>query len=124
MPKIIVGLLLVFQLLFLPSLVLAQTPNCSDPNTPTSLACLPVFLGNISSSALILAGVAAVFFITFSGIQFLTSGGEAQKVESAKKTFTFAVIGLLIILFSYTIIKVVSRTTNVNPETIGIKDKK
>lgn len=99
--------------------------DCTNLNTPTSLACLPFFLGNIIDKAIIFAGVAAVFFITIAGIKFLTSGGDPTQVEQAKKTISFAVIGLLVILLSFTIVKFISRVVNVNPQTIGIQgDKK
>lgn len=97
--------------------------DCLNPNAPTSLKCLPFFVGNITDSALILAGVLAVFFVSFAGIKFLTSGGDPQKVESAKKTLTFAIVGLLIILLSFTILKIVARVTNTNPKTIGVQGK-
>lgn len=99
--------------------------DCTDLSTPTSLSCLPFFLGNIIDKAVILAGVAAVFFITIAGVKFITSGGDPGQVNQAKKTISFAVIGLLVVLLSFTIIKFISRVVNISPSTIGIQgDKK
>src|SRR3989344_6894071 len=105
MPKMFVGLILVVQLLIFPALALAQDPKCNDPNTPTSLRCIPFFVGNLADKAFIFAGICAVFFVSFGGIKLITSSGDPSKVESAKKTLTFAIIGLLIILLSFVIIK-------------------
>lgn len=84
--------------------------DCTSADTPTSLQCIPYFISNIISFAIPFAGVVAVFFIVLSGIKFLTSGGDPGKVEGAKRTLTFAIIGLVIILLVFVIIKVFSRT--------------
>lgn len=94
--------------------------NCNDPNTPTSLACIPYFVGNIADKALILAAVLAVFFITLGGIKLITSGGNPLRVDSAKKTFTFAIIGLLIILFSFVMLRAIVKVINVDCKVIGL----
>lgn len=78
--------------------------------TPTPISCIPHFISNIVSFAIPFAGVAAVFFIVLAGIKFLTSGGDPIKVEEAKKSLTFAIIGLIIILLVFVFIKVFSHT--------------
>lgn len=94
--------------------------DCTDPNVPTSLACIPVFIGNITSALVPLAGVAALILIIFSGIRFLTSGGDPLKVEGAKKTLTFAIIGFVIVLMAFVIIKIFSRVSGVECNIIGV----
>ncbi|MBI2022229.1 hypothetical protein HYS97_00030 [Candidatus Daviesbacteria bacterium] len=118
--QLVIVFVLIFQLFIVPTAVFAQDPVCTDPNKPTSLKCIPVFLGNIANSGTILAGVAAIFFVAFAGLKFLTSGGDPQKVESAKKTLTFAIIGLVIIVSAYFIIKIVSEVTNVDCSVLGV----
>lgn len=89
-------------------------------NGIATLRCIPVFMGNIVSGAVILSGISAVFFIVFSGFKFLTSGGDPVKVEGAKKSITFAVIGLVIILLSFVLVKVLSVVTGVPCSVIGV----
>ncbi|MBU1036823.1 pilin [Patescibacteria group bacterium] len=55
-----------------------------------------------------IAGILAVFMIMFGGIQWLFSGGNAQKVSSAKETIFGAVIGLILAIGSYTILQVIN----------------
>ena len=50
------------------------------------------------------AGIAAVIVIIVSGIRYMTSGGDSQKVSSAKNTMIGAIAGLLIIVLAQTII--------------------
>jgi len=39
----------------------------------------------------------------YAGFLVLTGGGDEEKSERAKKTIMYAIIGILIILFSYVI---------------------
>ncbi len=82
-----------------------------DPTGVATLQCLPIIFKNVVNWALILAGTAAVFFIILSGIKFITSGGDPKQVEEARKTATWAIIGLLIILFSFGIINIIAGLT-------------
>ena len=63
--------------------------DLNDLTKPTSLACIPVFLGNIINIAAILAGVATVFLIVWGGIRFITSSGDPVKVEGEDVTVIF-----------------------------------
>ncbi|MCL5439151.1 MAG: pilin [Patescibacteria group bacterium] len=78
-----------------------------------TLKCLPAVFHNGLIWALILAGVVAVIIVIISGIKFITSGGDQKQVEGAKKTLTYAIIGLVIILLSYFIISFISYITGV-----------
>lgn len=44
----------------------------------------------------LVSGIAAVIMIVISGFQFITSGGDPQKVTTARQTILYAVIGLII----------------------------
>lgn len=95
--------------------------DLNDLTKPASLACIPVFLGNIINIAAILAGVATVFFIVWGGVRFITSGGDPVKVEGAKKTITYAIVGFVIILLSFVIIKVFSSVSGVECRYLGVQ---
>jgi hypothetical protein len=77
------------------------------------LTCIPAVLQNIITFALIASGVVAVFFIIWAGIRYVTSGGDQKKVDGARKTLTWAIIGLIIILMAFFIVNVVSYITGV-----------
>lgn len=59
------------------------------------------------------AGIIAVFLIIFSGIKFVTSSGDPQKVEAARKTFIYAIIGFVFILLSFVVINFIGQFTGV-----------
>lgn len=69
---------------------------------------------------MLLAGVAAVFFIIISGIKFITSGGDQIKVAQAKQSITYALIGLAVVLLSFFLIKVFSLISGVECNVLGV----
>jgi len=83
-------------------------------NGVATLACIPIVFSNVVDWAVALAGLAAVFFIIFSGIKFLTSGGDPKQVEGARKTLTYAIAGLIIVFLAFAIIKLIGTMTGAN----------
>jgi hypothetical protein len=73
-------------------------------NGVATLKCIPVLFNNFISAALLFVGFTAVFFIVYAGFSFVTSGGDPKKVQGARQTMTFAIIGLLIVLSAFAII--------------------
>lgn len=55
----------------------------------------------------ILVGFVAVVMIIVSGLKYVTSGGDAGKVNSAKDSLLFAVIGLVIVALAQFIVRFV-----------------
>ncbi|MBP6913118.1 MAG: hypothetical protein KBC00_00720 [Candidatus Levybacteria bacterium] len=86
-----------------------------DPNGTgvATLSCVWVVLQNVINAALILSGVVAVFLIIYSGYQYVTSSGDKEKVDNARKRLTYAIIGLVIIMLSFVMINLLSQFTGV-----------
>lgn len=56
-------------------------------------------------------GLVAVIMILIGGFQWMTAGGNEEKVASAKKIISAAVIGLIVVLLAWAIVTfVVSQT--------------
>lgn len=64
--------------------------------------------GTIINILLFLIGAISVVMIVFAGFQYATSGGDAGKVTSAKNTILYAVIGIVVALLAYAIIRFVT----------------
>lgn len=85
------------------------------PNSPTSGPITDInFLGTyIGPRGLVItfietiAGIIAVAMLVYSGALFLTSGGNPDRLDKAKKALYAAIIGLVIVLSSYIIVGVV-----------------
>lgn len=67
-------------------------------------------LANIAVAyALVIAAFLAVIFIFWGGINFILSGGKDEKVKAAVNTIRYAIIGLLIVIFSFSIVAIIGR---------------
>ena len=53
-------------------------------------------------------GLVAVAFLIYAGILMVTAGGAEEQVTKARKIIMYAVIGIVIILLSYTIVTFVT----------------
>lgn len=77
----------------------------------TALGCLPVTPGPLAGTVLkigiMLGGSAAILFIIFGGASLMFSAGDPQKVQQAKEVIVSAVSGLMLILFSLVILRVI-----------------
>lgn len=89
----------------------------SDPNnvagSAATLDCIPLIFFNVLKFIFGFSAIVALFFVFFAGFKFLTSGGDAKQVEGARKTLTYAIIGLIVVLLSFAILKVISAVTGV-----------
>lgn len=60
---------------------------------------------NIAS---ILAGITAVVFLIVGGYMYMTSGGAEEQAEQGRKTMTNSIIGLVVIILAYAIVRAVA----------------
>lgn len=58
----------------------------------------------ILNSIIGVSGLVAVIYIIIGGINYMTSAGDSTKVEKAKKTILYAVIGLAICALAFAIV--------------------
>jgi len=58
--------------------------------------------------ALYAAGGVAVLFLIYGGFQYITSRGNEEQTEAAKKTITAAIIGIVIIIMAFAIVLIVN----------------
>ncbi len=61
----------------------------------------------ITSVALGIIGAVSVIMLIWGGLRYIISGGDSKKITDAKNTILYAIIGLIIALLSYAIIKFV-----------------
>jgi uncharacterized membrane protein len=57
------------------------------------------------------APLAATALLILGGLQWMTSAGNEERLDRAKKTISGAVIGLVIILLAWAIVEFFTRTT-------------
>jgi hypothetical protein len=76
-------------------------------NPSTSQASVGEVVALVISVFLSILGIIFLVLVIVAGYNWMTAGGNEEKVEKAKKTLTRAVIGLAIILAAYSITYVV-----------------
>lgn len=54
---------------------------------------------------LIAAGVIAVVYLVYGGILYITAGGDAEKATKGRTAVINAIIGIIIILLAYVIVR-------------------
>lgn len=109
-------LLAASTLLVVPALAHAQVTIDQELGRTFNLgtADLEATVINIVQWALGLLALVAVVMIIIGGFRWITAAGNEEKIESAKKLISAAVIGLIIVLLAWAIvIFVVGVTANV-----------
>ena len=78
--------------------------------TPEDVA---VFLKDIVTQILLYSAIIAVIMIVWGGLKIITSGGNEEQVSSGKNIVKWALIGLIVITFSYTLVNFTLKTFQV-----------
>lgn len=78
----------------------------------TALGCIPVnntnnFAAWFLGWAIGVAGGIAFLLILFSGFQIMTAAGDPQKLQSGRELLTAAISGLILIIFSVFLLKLI-----------------
>ena len=107
------GFIVAFFALFTPFVAYATPFTIDDIGGSVGLgtADLKTTVVNIIAWALGIFSLVAVVMIIIGGMQWLTSGGNEERIELAKKTISSAVIGMIIVLLAWAIVIFVAGTT-------------
>ncbi len=73
--------------------------------------CLPNFFQGVIQTALSFVGITCAIFIIIAGFKLVSSQGDAKKIAEGRNTLTFALIGLVVVILSFTIIHFFSYVT-------------
>jgi hypothetical protein len=68
---------------------------------------IPQLLATIIGWMLLIAGAIAVIYLIWAGYQYITAAGDPEKATKAKNAIIHAVIGIIVIVLSYAILRTV-----------------
>ena len=100
-----------------PILSFDPTKECTgstdeNPQIYTALGCIPTSTSGFTASLLAFlagtAGAIALVIMLIGTIQIMTGGDNPEAVKKGKELFTGAITGLLFIIFSVTLLKIVA----------------
>jgi hypothetical protein len=80
--------------------------------------CIGHLVSNSVAAAFIFSGVAFFGFLVWGGVDWLVSGGDKAKVESAQKRISAALVGLAIVASSYAIYIIVLDFFGINLDAL------
>ena len=78
---------------------------------PATLQGLETVFESVVTSLLALGGIVLFLMLLSGGFKYLTSGGDPKAVESAQKTLTYAIGGMVLLAGSYMILRIISDFT-------------
>lgn len=97
-------------------LTVTENGSCSVKNPGNGPNDLSKFIWtialNILQAALVIVAYVTIFFLLKGGFMYMTAAGASDKMVSAKKTITNAVIGLIIALLAASIVNAVAGAIN------------
>ncbi|HYH75068.1 MAG TPA: pilin [Candidatus Saccharimonadales bacterium] len=82
---------------------LGGSGSCTVSGQPSINATIKKIIDIFSA----IAGIAAVIMIIVAGFRFITANGDSGTVSSARKTVMYAVVGLIVVALSQTLVKFV-----------------
>lgn len=92
--------------------------NCSSTHvTGSSIGSIAKEVVKIFS---IIVGAVAIIMLIYGGFRYITSGGDSNRVGSAKNTIIYAIIGLVIVALAQIIVHfVLYQSSNISNGTIS-----
>ena len=94
-----------------------ETKQCEEPTDSPSVEDV---ISTVVTILSYIIGAASVIVIIVGGFKYITSGGDSNKVGSAKNTIIYALIGLAVAVLAQVIIRfVIDKTTNPPPPPVN-----
>src|SRR6266508_3759096 len=110
MKKAIILNSLVITSLFIASPVFAQSADVSKVES---------FIKSITQILVTLAGVSATGFFVWGGFRYITSSGNPEQLDGAKKTILYSAIGLAIALGALVLSNIVTQVATTDFGSTG-----
>ncbi|MCX7955549.1 MAG: hypothetical protein N2593_00335 [Patescibacteria group bacterium] len=94
------------MVVFAQSQNISSWDSCMVDGVPT-LSCLEIVFSNILTMSVAFIVLILFIMFVFGGFQYLTSFGNADKIKKAQATLKYALIGFILFVSSYLILKII-----------------
>lgn len=102
------------------SLTFPGEQNVTPPDGIPNGGNLAGILYWVINALTILGIIAAIMFLLIGGVKWITSGGDKEKLTSARRTIVSSIIGIIVIILSVVIVKVIEGLLGVS--TINVSE--
>lgn len=89
-------------------MLVKEVQAISDPATFTDLENM---FKNVIASLLSLAGIVFFVMLVIGGFRYILSGGNPEAAAGARRTLTYAILGLLLVASAYLILVIIETIT-------------
>lgn len=76
------------------------------PNPLGNIGDIPTLINKIINYVVTLSYAVVAFFLIYSGFKFVSAAGNKDKLDEAKHTFYYTIIGALIVIGANTLVKI------------------
>lgn len=111
---------MVLAILSSPVYWLWPTSTVQAASNPAQISDIIGILERIIKLLAPAAGIAFFIMLLVGGFQFVNSGGDPKAAGQARTTLTFALIGILLVVASWLILKLIGEITGVAVTTVDI----
>lgn len=113
--------------MYIPNIIYAaenwgSTLEGPEKDVATIGSLVPLFK-NAVSGITAFAGIVLFIVLVMAGFTFLFSGGDAKQLEKAKHTFTYALIGMIVIVCAFLIIQLIGMFTDASVTEFNLNIK-
>ena len=85
----------------------------SNVNPVSKFGNLSILLNQVLPTLMIISSLVCLAMLLMGAFSYVTSSGEQEKIQKARKTITYSIIGLSLIFLSYLMVTVVSYITGI-----------
>lgn len=75
---------------------------------------LGIIMGNLYNTLVMVGALALLLYLAWGGINWITAGGKAEKIEEAKDKITNAVVGMIALIAVIAVSNVLSKLFGFN----------
>lgn len=69
-----------------------------------------MFFHNIANALILVVGAVSVLMVIIGALKFVVSMGHPKRVESARNTILYAIVGVIVAMCSYAVVNFVLMT--------------
>ncbi len=105
--KKIINFVIISLLLLSSTIICHADTKPGELTNPLGTTDVPTLIGRIIKGALGVVGSLALLMFIFGGLTWMTSGGSEEKIKKGRGIIIWAILGIVIIFTSYSILNLV-----------------
>ncbi len=97
-----------------------EDTGCVQDGAAT-ISCIEPLFANIIYAVVSISAVILFIMLVIGGFKFMIASGDPKNLDTAKKTITYALLGLFVIVCSYLILRTLEAFTGVTLTTFSVQ---